>query len=300
MSAIADTEADALDPLCRCHQITDPAASINNSIHITPAPLSTTVPRLLVSNNDESIKVYEVAGPVPDYQAAKRRRDKQRRTTNGALGLVSDEGSATLSNRDDDSVQQGRRRKMERYEEGEDVAMEGEDGQPDQQHEVEEDSTFDRGGACTLARLEHLDVQLHTAINHCSTSPDGRRLVAVGDTNEIFLFDCASNGQFNHVQTFEASEDASFSTSWRNEDQFAVASQDGTVGVFDVRNLPRAGRGSRDRPPRRIATLKTTQGGPAGAARKVKFSTGSSVDADLLAFTEVRAATWSVEASSHR
>ena len=143
-------------------------------------------------------------------------------------------------------------------------------------------------------------------------------MVAVGDTPEIFLFDVLHNGTYELVYVFEGSEDASFSTDWSsNCDQFAVASQgecspgafqsirdakrvaaDGFVHLYDIRNLPRASTSSMPSPtsPRKLATFQTTQRGPAGAARKVKFSPRG-VDSELLAFTEVRLP---VPPSAHR
>lgn len=65
--------------LFRCHQITEATAgSINNSVHIAPSPLSAAVPRLTVSNNDQSIRVFEVSGRVPDYKRSRRRRARER------------------------------------------------------------------------------------------------------------------------------------------------------------------------------------------------------------------------------
>ena len=54
------------------------SASINNSICISPSPLSATTPRLLVSNNDMTIKVFDVKGRIPDFGRSKRRRRKAR------------------------------------------------------------------------------------------------------------------------------------------------------------------------------------------------------------------------------
>lgn len=69
-----------------------------------------------------------------------------------------------------------------------------------------------------------------------------------------------------------AASDASFSTSWsRTGDSFAVASQDGSVTVFDVRYLTPLKR------------FETYQRGPSGAARVVKYSPGPN---ELLAFSE--------------
>ena len=122
-------------------------------------------------------------------------------------------------------------------------------------------------------------------------------MVAVGDTNEVFLFSVsAGSGQYNLTHVFNGSNDASFSTDWSpNGQQFAVASQDGVVSVFDVRSLPPAddhlatdsGAGVGRRPPNRVAEIRSLQPRGAGAARKVKFSPSSAGGTPLLAFTEV-------------
>lgn len=78
--------------------------------------------------------------------------------------------------------------------------------------------------------MDHL--VFDTAINHSSVSPDGRWLVAVGDTNEVHLLQAQSDGTFLPYHRFEASKDASFSTDWSSTgDKFAVASQ----GEFEAR-----------------------------------------------------------------
>ncbi|PWN46959.1 WD40 repeat-like protein [Violaceomyces palustris] len=118
-------------------------------------------------------------------------------------------------------------------------------------------------------------LQFPTAINHSSFSPDQSSLLAVGDTSEVFLYSVTRAGDFTRVATYE-SPDASFSTSWSPDGmKFAVASQDGTVSVWDVRSS------------KKLANLHTSQGGypgTSGAARVVKFSPHG----DMLAYTEHR------------
>ncbi|ORY89042.1 hypothetical protein BCR35DRAFT_300826 [Leucosporidium creatinivorum] len=249
-------------------QPSQPNGSINNSIHIAPAPMSASRVgggsgiRLYVSSNAERIEVYDVAGPVPDYERARRRRQKR----------------------------PSERMELDDSEKGE-----------DDEDSVEEDGVYDQGGTCTLERVEMDNLDFDTAINHSSISPDGRWLVCVGDTNEVHLLQAQSDGSFLPYHRFEASKDASFSTDWSSTgDKFAVASQDGYVNVYDIRSLPPA---TSDRsadpstpPPRTVATLKATQGGPAGAVRKLKFSPGSRVDSELLAFTEHRSKVHVVDA----
>ncbi|GAA5859499.1 hypothetical protein JCM8547_006851 [Rhodosporidiobolus lusitaniae] len=239
--------------------------SINNSIFIFPSPTSASTPRLLVGNNDDKIVVYDVAGRLPDYQAAKRRRVRARK---GGWSVVEASWAAERGEKEYGASRRG----------GEDEEDGGDEG-------VEECPTFDGGGECHLVPVPHEDVHLPTAVNHCSVSPDGRRMVAVGDTPEVFLFDARTSG-YELAQRFRASNDASFSTDWSQDNvTFTVASQDGFVHVYDIRNLP----SSDSEAPRKVAELKTTQSGPAGAARKVKFSPGGPrLDCGLLAFTEHR------------
>lgn len=74
------------------------------------------------------------------------------------------------------------------------------------------------------------------------------------------------------ANTTIVADDASFSTSWsRSGDGFAIASQDGSVTIFDRRYL------------QPVKRFHSYQRGPAGAARVVKYSPGPN---ELLAFTE--------------
>jgi len=86
-----------------------------------------------------------------------------------------------------------------------------------------------------------------------SVSPDGRKMVVVGDSSEVYLFDISAGGYQRMAtltgisavrltrpkltSTLIASQDAGFSASWNSSsDKFAVASQDGYVSVWDVRS----------------------------------------------------------------
>lgn len=261
------------------------SGSINNSIFICPSPTSPVTPRVLVSSNDEVINVYEVAGTPPNYRAAKRRRERQRRAGWSVVEATwaAERGDPVCA---PDQSARGRRRSFSSDDEG------GED-------DVEEQPSYEQGQSCHLVPKPHETIRLNTAVNHCSVSPDGKWLIAVGDTNEVFLYSAprAENDQYELAHTFTASSDASFSTDWNQDNQtFAVASQDGFVHVFDIRSLPSCSRPASptlraaSSSPRKVAELKTTQSGPAGAARKVKFSPGGrKLDGGLLAFTEVSA-----------
>lgn len=117
-------------------------------------------------------------------------------------------------------------------------------------------------------------LQVPTACNHAAISPDGRNLIAVGDSNDVFLFDI--RGQtFTLTQTLQATSEASFSCSWnRFGDTFAVASQDGYVSVFDIRHGGDT-----------LAKLASKQSAPVkGACRCVKFAPSGPID--LLVFSE--------------
>ncbi|KAI9189646.1 hypothetical protein H9P43_001079 [Blastocladiella emersonii ATCC 22665] len=118
-------------------------------------------------------------------------------------------------------------------------------------------------------------ITLPTAVNYAAASPDGKKVVAVGDTNQVFLFDVTANGSYQRTGTLTAPGSSSgFSCAWNTgSDKFAIASQDGLVLVWDERSTtPMASFATRAHP-----TDK-------GAARCVKFSPGSSID--LLAFSE--------------
>ncbi|GAA5993078.1 hypothetical protein JCM10908_003093 [Rhodotorula pacifica] len=264
------------------------SGSINNGIFICPAPTSPATPRVLVSSNDEMIKVFEVEGTPPDYRAARRRRERERKE---GWSVV----EATWAAERGEPVcgpaaagPSGLRR----------ASRAGCMAESNSEDDVEEQPSYDEGSACRLVPRPDQDIRLSTAVNHCSVSKDGKWLIAVGDTNEVFLYSVprSDSDQYELAHTFTASSDASFSTDWNEDNRtFAVASQDGFVHVFDIRSLPSCSRPASptlraaSSSPRKVAELKTSQDGPAGAARKVKFSPGGrKLDAGLMAFTEHR------------
>jgi WD40 repeat protein len=116
-------------------------------------------------------------------------------------------------------------------------------------------------------------LQLPTACNHAAISPDGKKLVAVGDSNEVFLYDI--RGQtYTLIQSFQATSEANFSCAWnRSDDLFAVASQDGYVSVFDVRQTTKLAQ---------LPAKQRTQ--VRGVCRCVKFAPTGPID--LLMFSE--------------
>ncbi|GAA5833930.1 hypothetical protein JCM3766R1_002475 [Sporobolomyces carnicolor] len=268
--------------------------SIVNAISISPLDepsCSSRRLRLLVSSNDEAIKVFDIVGDVPDSESAYRVRTNRlgRRFRAPPREPASTSRDAYLSpsnNRGDSGTEE------------------------DEDDEVEESTSFDRGGECQIVPRPELDLRdLSTPINQCSLSRDGRRLVAVGDTDQVFLFDVVNGGgregQYRLRQVIDGAgtrADASFSTDWDQEHCFVVGSQDGYVTVYDQRQLPSAsgtGTGSslascRSSPRSRriVAEFESSQRlrGPAGAVRKVKFSPGGrgEIESGLLAFTEHR------------
>ncbi|KAJ3338085.1 hypothetical protein HDU93_010021 [Gonapodya sp. JEL0774] len=126
----------------------------------------------------------------------------------------------------------------------------------------------------SLPTLEKVaSISLPTAVNYAAVSPDGRKMVAVGDSNQAFLYEL-SNNTYNKVASLTTSNDAGFSCSWNHSsDKFAVASQDGFVNVWDVRSSEKLCQ---------IASKQSPQ--VKGACRSVKFSPTGSID--LLIYSE--------------
>lgn len=272
------------------------SGSINNGIFICPSPTSPETPRVLVSSNDEAIKVFEVEGRPPDYRAARRRRERERRAGWSVVEATwaAERGEQVCGPAA--GAGPSRLTRASHAASGAESDSEG-DSEGEEDAAVEEHPSYDEGSACRLVPRTDQDIRLSTAVNHCSVSPDGKWLLAVGDTNEVFLYSSprSDSDQYELAHTFTASRDASFSTDWNEDNRtFAVASQDGFVHVFDIRSLPSSSRPASptlraaSSSPRKVAELKTSQSGPAGAARKVKFSPGGrKIDAGLMAFTEV-------------
>jgi WD40 repeat protein len=76
-----------------------------------------------------------------------------------------------------------------------------------------------------------------TAVNYASVSPDGRKMVAVGDSSQVFLYNITADGTYEKTASLTASDDAGFSCAWnQSSEKFAVASQDGYVSVWDIRS----------------------------------------------------------------
>ncbi|KAJ8325821.1 hypothetical protein QVD99_001544 [Batrachochytrium dendrobatidis] len=123
------------------------------------------------------------------------------------------------------------------------------------------------------------NISLPTAVNYASVSPDGRKLLAVGDTSEVFLFNISAGGQYERINVMNATNDAGFSCSWnQSSERFAVASQDGFVSVWDIRSSEKLAQIS-SKQARRDVNPQVK-----GACRCVKFSNTGSID--LLLFSE--------------
>ncbi|KAK4533710.1 hypothetical protein CCYA_CCYA18G4592 [Cyanidiococcus yangmingshanensis] len=122
-------------------------------------------------------------------------------------------------------------------------------------------------------------IRCSTNINYAAVSPDAKRLLAVGDSAEVFLFDTrspSSGGSFYLTATFREANDAGICAAWHPSGlQFAVASQDGLCCVWDARYLGKT-----------LARYTTQSLFPVrSACRSVKFSPAEA-DVDLLVFAE--------------
>ncbi|CAO3666756.1 unnamed protein product [Rhizopus stolonifer] len=117
-------------------------------------------------------------------------------------------------------------------------------------------------------------LNLKTSVNNTSVSPDGEKMVAVGDDNSVLLFNISYSGRYELAQTMAVSKDANFSVAWNHtSEKFAVSSQDGSVHVWDIRH---------SNPVAKFKGINPSV--TKGAARCVKFTQSGGVD--LLAFTE--------------
>ncbi|KAJ9088122.1 hypothetical protein DSO57_1026252 [Entomophthora muscae] len=125
----------------------------------------------------------------------------------------------------------------------------------------------------SLPDFRKLDVlDFPTAVNHAAVSPDGTKLIAVGDSSQIFLYNIRGN-DFEKMSVLSGTGDSGFSCSWnQSSEKFATASQDGYVLAWDLRQT------------KSMARFSTHQSSSKGAARCVKFSPSGSID--LLLYSE--------------
>ncbi|EEQ81313.1 hypothetical protein NCER_102316 [Vairimorpha ceranae BRL01] len=121
---------------------------------------------------------------------------------------------------------------------------------------------------------DHINqINFISQVNFSSVSPDGRFLILVGDTNDVFVYTIENNG-YKFFKKLKTVNDGGFSVTWNNlSNKFAVGTQDGFVCVWDIRS------------DEKLYTLcSKQQGSHRGAIRNVFFSTKKSLD--LLFFTE--------------
>ncbi|KAJ1972943.1 hypothetical protein H4R35_004395 [Dimargaris xerosporica] len=117
-------------------------------------------------------------------------------------------------------------------------------------------------------------ITMPQAVNHTAVSPDGRLMVTVSDDDTVKVFDIRGS-TYTMVQTLNTGHQASYSCNWnRLSDQFAVATAQGYVDVYDIRF------------PRKLAQIRSTEcGETSGACRVVKYCPTYSTD--LLVFSEL-------------
>ncbi|GJQ09536.1 hypothetical protein GpartN1_g1327.t1 [Galdieria partita] len=125
---------------------------------------------------------------------------------------------------------------------------------------------------CTLEMVGLGCFETPTCLNHVSLSPDGRLLLAVGDSGEYIIYNVEED--FRVVSSFRVSLEPAVSCSWSaNGQYFAVASQDDRVYLFQSETEKLVGR---------LSSWQSN--GFRGACRCVKFSPCGVLD--LMAFTE--------------
>lgn len=122
--------------------------------------------------------------------------------------------------------------------------------------------------------LEEIEVINHPwPVNNCEMSLDGKHLVSVGDTNQLFYFNIEGS-QFVKQKTLKSMNDGGFKVSWNaTSTNFAISTQDGYICIYDTRNL------------QKNMVIRSKQNKSIkGACRNVEFSKKRSLD--LLIFTE--------------
>ena len=97
----------------------------------------------------------------------------------------------------------------------------------------------------SLPELQRItSISFPTAVNYAAVSPDGSKMVVVGDSSQVFMYAITSSGAYEKISSMTgilrltlASSDAGFSCAWnQSSEKFAVASQDGYVSVWDIRS----------------------------------------------------------------
>ncbi|ELA47289.1 hypothetical protein VCUG_01173 [Vavraia culicis subsp. floridensis] len=122
--------------------------------------------------------------------------------------------------------------------------------------------------------LDELEMITHPwPVNNCEMSLDGKHLVSVGDTNQIFYFN-VEGGKFVKDRTLKSMNDGGFKVSWNaTSTSFAISTQDGYICIYDTRNLTK-----------NMVIRSKQNRSIKGACRNVEFSKKRSLD--LLIFTE--------------
>ncbi|KAG9145173.1 hypothetical protein Leryth_008960 [Lithospermum erythrorhizon] len=102
-------------------------------------------------------------------------------------------------------------------------------------------------------------------VNHTSLSPDGKRILIVGDSPDGLLVDSQTG---KTIESLHGHKDFSFATAWHPDGcLFATGNQDKTCRVWDSRNLSKS-----------VAVLK----GNMGAIRSIRFTS----DGQFMAMAE--------------
>lgn len=109
-----------------------------------------------------------------------------------------------------------------------------------------------------------------------SVAPNGRFLAATGDSGNVLVYGVGSGEGYVPLTSLPPLSDAGFSCAWDpTSTNFAVASQDGSITIWDVRSLGKQAKQTK---------IPSTQKTPKGAARCVKHSPAMSMD--LVIFSE--------------
>ncbi|KNC75590.1 hypothetical protein SARC_11888, partial [Sphaeroforma arctica JP610] len=127
----------------------------------------------------------------------------------------------------------------------------------------------------SLSGMDHIvDIAIPFAVNNTAVSPDNRTMLVVGDS-KVGLFYDIRGGTYTRTTSFNACQNAAFSCNWNYAgDKVAVACQDGSIAVWDMKYLSKP-----------LTSISSSQSpNTSGACRGVKFSHSSSMD--LLVFTE--------------
>lgn len=175
------------DPSSRWCIQTHVGKSINNSVHISPSPFHPlSRPQIHISNNDQCVYWYNVHypkryGTLEAMAARSDEWDNEEGLEGQARHMASATTTAGVGVLHPDPLRSGYERLNSHRDE------------PSR----EEDSAMQ-------PEIEYIDrVRLDTSINHTSISPDGRTMVAVGDTNQAFVFDISAGGQHTLIDTLE-------------------------------------------------------------------------------------------------